>query len=293
MSSNESAARHRDSDTLAAHTTATEEASVLLGRLFDRFKKGSGEARRREVSVVKPFIGLCFDFERDIGYESKYLADTGLDYILEALDKHGLRATFSCPAKLCELVPDQIARIAQGGHELAAMGYADELLRDISDETLGQLVHSCVQAFASRGVRPVGFRSPGAGWDDRLCAELVRQGFRYNAEHDHAKHPYELLGGAKRLLRLPMRTDDKGLRRSEDTYNSTVSKHLRVVRKAIQHGHFCAIAFHPWILAEDMERMEHWESWLEYAVHSGATVGPLTDALPAEPGRRNDKGASP
>jgi len=242
--------------------------------------------------VDKPFIGLCFDFERDIGFESKYLADTGLDYILQALGKHGLRATFSCPAKLCELVPDQIARIAQGGHELAALGYADESPQTLSDETLGQMIYSCIQAFASRGVRPVGFRSPGSAWDDRLSAELVRHGFRYSAEHEHAKQPYELIGGAKPLLRLPIRTDDRGLRRSEDTYNSTVSKHLRVARKAIQHGHFCAIAFHPWILAEDMERMEHWESWLEYAVHSGATVGALVDALPGEPSQATDKGAS-
>jgi len=73
----------------------------LLGRLFDRFKKGRGGASGREVPMDKPFIGLCFDFERDIGFESKYLADTGLDYILQALSKHGLRATFSCPAKLC------------------------------------------------------------------------------------------------------------------------------------------------------------------------------------------------
>lgn len=261
----------------------------MLGRLFDRFKK-SGEPRRQETPVARPFIGLCFVFERDVGFESKYLADTGLTYILEALEKRGLRATFSCPAKLCELVPDQIAQIAQGGHELAAMGYADELLKNVSDDAIGQLVYSCVQAFAGRGVRPVGFRSPGGAWDDRLCAELARQGFRYNAEHDHAKQPYELLAGARPLLRLPIRTDDKGLRRSEDTHNSTISKHLRVVRKAIQHKHFCAIAFHPWILAEDMERMEHWESWIEYAVHSGAKVGPLADALPDG---ASGKGASP
>lgn len=265
----------------------------MFGRLFDRFKKGGGGSAGREAPVATAFIGLCFDYERDIGFESKYLADTGLDCILDVLEKRRLRATFSCPAKLCELAPDQIGRIAQAGHELVAMGYGDESPKSISDDALGQMVYSCVQAFATRGVRPVGFRSPGLAWDDRLSAELARQGFKYSAEHDHAKQPYELLGGSSRFLRLPIRTDDRGLRRSEDTYNSTVSKHLRVARKAIQQGHFCAIAFHPWILAEDMERMEHWESWLDYAVHSGATVGALADALNAESGRESNKGTAP
>ncbi len=263
----------------------------MFGRLFDRFKKGSGSSGP-ELSLGKAFIGLCFEYERDVGFESKYLADTGLDYILGALDQRRLRATFCCPAKLCEVAPDQIARIAQGGHELAALGYADESPKSISDDALGQWIYSCVQAFASRGVRPVGFRVPNAAWEDRMIAELVRQGFRYSAEHDHAKQPYELPGGAKPLLRMPIRTDDRGLRRSEDTYNSVVSKHLRVARKAIQQNYFCTVSFHPWILAEDMERMEHWESWLDYAVHSGATIGPLADALPVEPGQETNKGTS-
>ena len=93
---------------------------------------------------------------------------------------------------------------------------------------------------------------------------------------------YVVVPGSPPLVRVPIRTDDRGLRRSEGTYNATVSKHLRVVRKAIQETHFVSVCFHPWILAEDMKRMEHWESWLKTAINGGANIVAFEDALPGQ-----------
>ena len=254
----------------------------MFGRLFGKSRKASPASAKKELPIDQATIGLCFDFQRGIDYSSEYLTDVGLDCILQTLRTHGLRATFNCSAKLCESAPDHLSKIAEAGHEISALGYADESPRDLSEDAIKQLVYTCRSEFAKRGLHPIGFRSPHSHWDNRLCRELARQKFIYNAEHDHAKCPYVLVPGSPPLVRIPVRTDDRGLRRSEDTYYATVSKHLRAVRKAIQHRYFVTICFHPWILAEDMERMEHWQSWLNFGVKAGAKMIPLQDALPNE-----------
>lgn len=254
----------------------------MLNRLFGKLRKREEQPGREELPVDRPTIGLCFSSPYGIDYSSKYLADEGLKCILKSLKAHQCRATFHCPAKLCDTDPDHVTRLADAGHEIAVLGFADESPRDLTDDALKQLVFSCRSAFVKLGLNPVGFRSPHSNWDERLCLELARQRFLYNSEHDHAKQMYVLVPGQPPLVRIPIRTDDRGLRRSESTYDATVSKHLRAVRKAIQETHFISVCFHPWILAEDMKRMEHWESWFDMAINSGAKIVALEDALPAQ-----------
>ncbi len=260
----------------------------MLERLFRSRKKTEAAASPTASPPVidEATVGLCFNYERGLRFESEYLSDLGVEHIMKVLKRLNLRGTFFCPAKLCETSPDHIARIAREGHELAVLGYYDEDPRELTEDAIKQLVYACRNAFGRRGYHPVGFRAPGSHWDARLCAELARQNFLYNAEHDHAKQLY-YVPGPPPILRVPIRTDDRGLRRSEDTYDATVSKHLRSLRKALAGKYFVSICFHPWILAEDMQRMEHWEQWIGAAVRGGARVLPLEAVIP------KDKAAAP
>src|SRR5437868_2604762 len=111
-----------------------------------------------------------------------------------------------------------------------------------------QMILGCRGAFEKRGLRPIGYRYPHSEWDARLCQTLLRQGFRYDAHHDHAKHPYVLArtpvpAGKQKsegaaLIRVPIATDDRGLRRREEVYNEVISKHHRYLRKAFARGNF-------------------------------------------------------
>lgn len=257
----------------------SEERQGLFRRLFRRARQPV-ETDRKELPVSEPTVGLCFDYERGLAYDSASLSDAGLQRVMDVLRGHGLRATFNCPAKLCETAPEQLEMIAKAGHELGVLGYSDESPADLTDDALKQLVYTCRNAFSRLGFDPVGFRSPQSAWDDRLCVELSRQRFRYSAEHDRAKRPYVLAGGNTPLVRIPLRTDDRALRRREEKSTLAIAKHHRLVRKAIQERHFVAICFHPWILAEDADRMRHWEEWLETAVRCGARLVALGEVLP-------------
>ena len=67
---------------------------------------------------------------------------------------------------------------------------------------------------------------------------------------------------------------------------SAQSHFLYQVGPDVARGHFVAIAFHPWILAEEPDRMPHWEEWLDGAVNAGARVGALEDLLPTDVGSK-------
>lgn len=261
----------------------SDENASLWARLFRKNKDSSGIAVGQELPVSAATVGLCFKYQRGVTFDSVYLSDVGVETVLKTLQRHGLKATFACSAKVCELAPARIKMITDAGHEIAALGYADETCRELDDDALKQLVFTCRNAFAKLNLRPLGFGAHGSSWDERLGRELSRQRFRYSIEHDHAKHPYVVDLGPPPLIRVPVSTDDRGLLRSELTVDKTIGKHYRRLRRAVEDRHFLSICFHPWILAEEKDRMQHWEEWLRTAIKLGAKIGPLKDALPPEP----------
>jgi len=244
-----------------------------------------GAAAAQELPVSGAVVGLCFDYERDLAFDSAELSDNGLEHILTVLRRHKLRATFNCAAKLCEEVAHQIRTIADAGHEIACLGYAGESWADVEPGLAKELVFKCRNAFAKAGYSPIGFRSKSTQCTPVVAKELQLQRFRYNSQHDHGKHPYVLIPGDRALARVPVATDDRGFtwakKTGKITENEVVSKHHRYLRKAIARKHFVSIGFHPWILAEEDSRMREWELWLETAIKGGARIGALEDALPA------------
>ncbi len=251
----------------------------FLSRLFGN-KAEAAPAARVEIPLAQATVGLCFDYERGIAYDSEYLSDVGLDLVMKKLQHHRLRATFHCPAKLCETALPKLEQILSAGHEIAALGYADEDARALSLDALKQMLYACRNAFNARGLQPIGFRAAGGRWDDRLAAELGRHRFVYSAEHDHARKLYVLHPGNPPLVRVPIRTDDRLLRSRAEKRELAMSNHHRYVRRAVQERSFASVCFHPWILAEDLDRMRHWEEWLDTAVGTGVRLVPLHEALP-------------
>ncbi len=253
----------------------------MFGRLFGRSRKENAPPERAEIRASDPTVGLCFDYAPGIAFTSEYLSEIGLQQILEELASRKLRATFNCPARLCEISPDRLSPIVEAGHEIAILGYEDESPEELQGAELKQLLSKCRAAFGKRGLDPVGFKSPHFKENPELTAALAKQNFHYEAVHNHARWPSVCCPGPPPMIHIPIRTDDRGLRRSEDTCDATISKHHRALRKALQGRHFVSICFHPWILAEDQERMEHWQAWLRAAVNSKMKIGALEDLLPS------------
>ncbi len=258
----------------------------FISRLFGK-KSDNPENGKKLLPSNEARLGLCFHYERGINFCSEFLSEVGLKYILKELKRQEVKATFFCPARLAETVPEHVTGLYRRGHEIAALGNEGEAPAEQTDDGVKQLVYTCRAKFANIGVPIVGFRAPHGQWDERLCRELARQKYRYSAEHEHTKGVYVITPGKPPLYRVPIYSTDKGLLRREETVNRTISKHHRLLRKASEGRHFTSVCFHAWILAEEKDRMQHFIDWLNAAVKLGIKIGPLRDALPPVPSNKN------
>lgn len=233
----------------------------------------------RELRVDRPTFVLSFDYERGLAFDSAELADRGLDLVLAALARRNLRGTFNCVARIVEVAPERIQAIAAAGHEVACHGYMHESPRDLTDLQLRQMLFRSRETFARLDISPIGFRSPRSHWDQRLPQELARLGFRYNAEHDKAHHPYLLAAEPKPVVRMPVTTDDWGYVKYPTEPDRVPSRHLRYLRRAAEQKLFLALGYHPWLLAEKPQRFAEFEALIDLAVNSGFRIGCFADVL--------------
>ena len=100
-----------------------------------------------------------------------------LPWLLDQLDQRGLTATFFVEAINCEMYPDAIGEIVTGGHEVGCHGWAHETWRDLSPRDERDALVRGLDAFATLGLRPRGFRPPGGALTERTPALLRELGF--------------------------------------------------------------------------------------------------------------------
>jgi polysaccharide deacetylase family protein (PEP-CTERM system associated) len=148
--------------------------------------------------------------------------DVGMDAILQALERHGARATFFFLGWIAERHPHLVRRCLEGGHEVASHGYEHLFLQDIGDRAaLHRDLERTEEALMAAGApRPVGFRAStftltrDTWWAFDV---LVERGYRYDSSVHPVHHPVygvpdfepgistvEAAGG--RILEVPVAT---------------------------------------------------------------------------------------
>jgi peptidoglycan/xylan/chitin deacetylase (PgdA/CDA1 family) len=102
-----------------------------------------------------------------------------LPWLLDALDRSRLRATFFVEAINCELNPEALRTISARGHELGVHGWEHEVWGELDARTERELLERATRAFAALGLRPRGFRPPGGALTARTPALLRELGFAW------------------------------------------------------------------------------------------------------------------
>jgi peptidoglycan/xylan/chitin deacetylase (PgdA/CDA1 family) len=270
--------------------TTDGHSSGWLGRFL---KLGAEKGHGEELRVDRPTLTFSFDYEGGLAFDDPELADQGLDYVLDALARRKLRATFNCIAALAESAADRLRAIADAGHEVACHGYMHGSPRDLNDLELRQTLFRAREMMERNGLRPIGFRSPRSRWDDRVYVGLARVGFGYNSEHDKSHFPYVLQRNPAPLMRMPIATDDWGYVKYPSQPERVPDRHYRYLRRAVANGYFLALGYHPWVLAEDARRLKDWESLVDLAIRSGLRICPFQDLLPEAYRGRSSPGDIP
>ncbi|HET9124319.1 MAG TPA: polysaccharide deacetylase family protein [Solirubrobacteraceae bacterium] len=116
-----------------------------------------------------------------------------LPRLLDALDRHGLTATFCVEAINCGLNPDAVLEIAGRGHELALHGWRHEPWSELEPERERELLRRSLAAFAGLGLKPAGFRPPGGIPSPGDPELLVEHGLAWWSPVAAEENPHELM----------------------------------------------------------------------------------------------------
>lgn len=226
---------------------------------------------------ARPLVCLFCDFEgHHAGEHAGRTADAGTDALLSLFHRIDLRITFNIVADLCRTHPDRIQRIAAAGHDIACHGWRHERPRDLTPSALDSMLTGAIEAFASLGLRPTGFRSPESDWSWPLMEKLPAHGFRWNAERDPARGPYRI---RPNLVRLPVRTDDWDLTEPGSGAAALLAKWQDAVIGLRETGGVLCLGIHEWIVGANREFAEGLETTLaNWQKKWGCDFGTLTSA---------------
>jgi peptidoglycan/xylan/chitin deacetylase (PgdA/CDA1 family) len=102
-----------------------------------------------------------------------------LPWLLDELERHGLRATFFVEAINCELYPDAVRQIAARGHELGLHGWRHEQWTTLPAGEEREVIARSLRAYGELGLEPRGFRPPGGELNSRTPALLREAGMQW------------------------------------------------------------------------------------------------------------------
>src|SRR4051794_41771590 len=116
--------------------------------------------------------GGAWDYDQPLGQHFS-VVDI-LPRLLERLGAHGIRATFFVEAINAEINPAALARMRDGGHEVACHAWRHENWGALDAQRERELLERCRDALGTTGFRP-----PGGQLTERTPALLRELGFTY------------------------------------------------------------------------------------------------------------------
>jgi peptidoglycan/xylan/chitin deacetylase (PgdA/CDA1 family) len=113
----------------------------------------------------------------------------GYPRLLGLLDELGLRGTFFIEGWNALHHPRRVEELAARGHEVGLHGWVHEKFASLDKLRAEQLLHDGTAALARLGLRPAGFRAPGALRGPHAIPVLRALGYRYDSSAGEAQDP--------------------------------------------------------------------------------------------------------
>ncbi|SHJ69685.1 polysaccharide deacetylase family protein [Propionispora hippei] len=121
-----------------------------------------------QVDTVKKIVALTFDDGPD---------PVTTQALLEVLAKKQVKATFFLLGSQVEAYPELAANITRQGHEVGSHNYSHVFLNRVSLAEFLEQVGRAEAAISKVAPKPVLFRPPGGGYNDKLVEELQKRGY--------------------------------------------------------------------------------------------------------------------
>ena len=180
---------------------------------------------------------------------------------------HGFQATFFVEAWNATVYPDTLRAMADAGHQVGLHGLRHEIWATLDAPRQVEVLERSLDAMASAGLRPTGFRPPGGYGSDNLAELMSRYGFSH----------FSCVGEGTRVVlegvvSLPFNwpfVDGNQLEERMGTrFNIRPGPHGQFgpsllkqaftdeIDRAAHFGTHAVFDFHPWIIGQTQERME-------------------------------------
>jgi peptidoglycan/xylan/chitin deacetylase (PgdA/CDA1 family) len=175
-----------------------------------------------------------------------------LPKLLDALGEHGLTATFFVEGLNAELYPNALARIADGGHEVAYHAWCHEEWGELGAGEQADNLERGMEALHRLGLRPAGFRPPGGALDEAGERALAQVGFRYASPEGEAP-------SAGEVVRLPFRwplvdaywvLPTFAERREANGHEEGIEGFVTEVERALGDDDYVPLIMHPFLWAD-------------------------------------------
>ena len=250
------------------------------------------------VDVEDWHDGIPIDGDRKAAAEPRL--ERGLDPLLEALERHGVRGTFFVLGPLAREHPAVIRRIAAAGHDLGCHGWSHDLLYTMTPERLREETIRARDAIEEISGKPVkAYRAAYFSitrrslWALEVLAEL---GLRYDSSifpvrnwrygiPDFDPGPQRIDTPAGRILELPIsvrRVLGRNVPLSGGAYFRIYPYRLSRanIRAAEREGRPVVFYLHPWELDPDHPRVRFdWRARLTHYVNLRSTGAKLERLL--------------
>ena len=149
----------------------------------------------RRGRTGEPILALTFDDGPD---------PETTPWLLDLLDRHGVKACFFLVGEKAEKHPGLVAEIVSRGHEVGNHSYShDTLLMLRSESRLTRELKKCQDVLSGMGIEPLVFRPPASVTNGRLFPVLLRLGLACvcNSVNPRDFGNRRLKGMSRRILR--------------------------------------------------------------------------------------------
>lgn len=190
--------------------------------------------------------------------QREYGNRVGIFRVMDALDKHGMRATAAVDAVIAAKYPYLIEQFRNRNWEIAAHGYS--LTRVISnkmpEEQERNYIRSSLDAVEKAcGAKPNGWHGPEYGESERTPALLAEFGVKYVLDWPNDEQPYLMSTPSGSIVSMPMALELDDVithyhrRISLARWRQAVAEALdQLLADGAASGRHLVLALHPWLI---------------------------------------------
>ena len=189
--------------------------------------------------------------------------------IKDVLDRHGVRASLSLNASVCDSYPQLVAACTEAGWDILGHGYVQRVL-NVEDDERDVIRRTLDRIEAATGTRPRGWMGPGLAETFDTPGILADEGVEFVCDWCNDDQPYELTVKSGRLVALPYTVELNDIpmyivqnHRSPEIFDRSKDAFETLYREGASSARIMAISVHPYITGA-AHRISYYEEIFEY-----------------------------